>query len=764
MVHSISGITKKLLPAALTLFCLTARADEGMWMINAVNSALEKKMQERGLCLSAKEIYNADSEGTTLSDAVVSMEFGCTGSIISDFGLLITNHHCAYSDIHALSTGEHNYLEDGFWAMQSSEEIPIKGKSVLFLKRVLDVTEEVEDFIKEQKSSGKPYGMRKISYLLEKKYKSEYGYEAILSSMWSGSKYYMSLYTVYKDVRLVAAPPVSCAAFGGDIDNWEWPQHKCDFAMYRIYTAPDGSPAGYAPENVPLKPKAKLDISLDGYKPGDFTMVIGYPGRTDRYSSSYKTDFLERVSLPISNGLRGKQMEIINRHMSSDPETRLKYSDYYFSLSNVQELNEGEVLCFKRFGVKEKRREQERELREWIDSDASRKEEWGNMLRLTEEKYASAEKVRKDMTYYRETLVRGTRIGIIAGRLNGLKGEILKAHGITPRRTLDNLPPDSAEVRCCRFCRFKGKECNAIQRSITEYDRISLDVEKDLFVFAVNGFYRNVDSIWFGPYQKKLLKDFTDSRGVTDWSALTESVWSGSFLTDSRKFKEFINSDHSVNEYLSDPLYRFFTDVRMADFNKRLTEIEGEPDINTLEKDYVHALYQMRKDKGIEQYPNANSTMRITYGTVGPIEPYDAVLCSWQSTAGGILEKHNPDSYEFSLKERHKKLLESGDWGVWGIRKQGCGKDRKHSCRSESQMPIDFLTDNDITGGNSGSPVLNARGKLIGLAFDGNKESLASDAQYVGGYNKCVCVDIRYILWTLDRYAGMSRIIEELGL
>ena len=245
-------------------------ADEGMWMINGIDKALEKQMKKRGLKLSANEIYNADAEGATISDAVVSLDFGCTGSVISDAGLVITNHHCAYSDVHALSTDEKNYLEDGFWAMSRDEEIPIPGKNMYFLKKVLDVTDEVNALQEEFRQQGKRFGMRKISFEIEKKYRSEAdGMDVSLASMWGGEKYYMMFYKVYSDIRLVAAPPVSFAAFGGDIDNWEWPQHKCDFAMYRIYTAPDGSPAGYSEDNIPLKPEMKLTVSTAGYKPGD---------------------------------------------------------------------------------------------------------------------------------------------------------------------------------------------------------------------------------------------------------------------------------------------------------------------------------------------------------------------------------------------------------------------------------------------------------------------------------------------------------------
>ena len=323
---------------AALLSCWKASADEGMWLVHTINAALEKQMHKRGLKLSANEIYNSEAPGTTVADAVVSMEFGCTGSMISKDGLLITNHHCAYGDVHKLSTPEHNFLEDGFWAMRSDEEVNIKGKSVWFLKKVIDVTEEVEALKKEYEAEGKILGGRKLSYLMEKKYSEGTDLETWFASMWNGCKYYVAFYKVYRDVRLVAAPPVSSAAFGGDIDNWEWPQHKCDFALYRIYTAPDGSPAEYSEENIPFKPERILPISLNGYKEGDYTMILGYPGVTNRYSTSFETDFNETLKLPISNAFRGAQMDIINKWMNADPQIRLKYSDYYFSLSNVQEL------------------------------------------------------------------------------------------------------------------------------------------------------------------------------------------------------------------------------------------------------------------------------------------------------------------------------------------------------------------------------------------------------------------------------------------
>ena len=689
-----------------------AKADEGMWIINLINTALEKQMQERGLELSANEIYNADAPGASISDAVVSMEFGCTGSIISDQGLLITNHHCAYSDVHSLSTPECNYLEEGFWAFNADEERVIPGKKVYFLKKVLDVTEEVEELKASLEAQNIGSGIRKLSYLMEKEYSEETGLEAWLASMWGGSKYYIALYEVFSDVRLVAAPPVSSAAFGGDVDNWEWPQHKCDFAMYRVYTAPDGSPAEYSPANIPMKPEAKLNISLKGYQEGDFTMIIGYPGSINRYSSSYEVDFNETLKHPISNRIRGEQMSIMKKWMDTDPDIRLKYADYFFSLSNVQELYSGEVECFGRFDVVEKKAVLEKELQEWIKASPERMEEWGDLLASLEKNYRALREPERNASYYRETLIRGTRIGTII------------------RRIFNSRTPSNID-----------------KRTLREFAEIDLRVEKDLMLYAIKEYVSNVDPVYFSHLQKELIESYSG-----DIDALAADLWAESLFSTPESIERIFSGQASQEEILADKLGRFIMDVKITAFNE--AKIKAEDGVSTLELDraYTHALYQMRLDKGIMQYPDANSTMRITYGTVGPIEPRDGMICDWKTTPAGILEKFNPADYDFWLSDRQYLLYSAKQWGRWGFGDNG------------QDMYVNFLTDNDITGGNSGSPVLNSSGELIGLAFDGNKESLASDAMYIPGYNKCVCVDIRFILWTLDRYAGMTRIIEELGL
>ncbi|MBO6062365.1 MAG: S46 family peptidase, partial [Bacteroidales bacterium] len=550
---------KRLLLVLALLFPLAASADEGMWMIHALNQALEKKMQERGLQLSAGEIYNADAPGTTVSDAVVSLGFYCTASVISDEGLLITNHHCAYSDLFDLSTPEKNYLEDGYWAFHRQDEIPLQGKEVYFLKRVLDVTDEVAAVADSLTARGERFGSRKLTSILERRYAARTGLEASLNSMWAGEKYYLALYTTYKDIRLVGAPPVSIAAFGGDEDNWEWPQHKGDFALYRIYD-----------HGEPLQSPWHLRISRAGYREGDYAMVIGYPGRTDRYSSSYKVDYQTRVERPVTNRLRGNQMEIVRKWMDADPTVRAKYSDWFFSLSNVQEMQEGEVQCVKRFGVVEEKRAQEKDLPR-------------DILQGLADEYAAIEDIEREKAYYRETIVRGMRITPTMLRMSNAKTP--EARDEIYRRDIGALDPR---------------------------------VEKDLIAYSLEEYFGHMPADVVGHRQDSLRKAFAG-----DWKAMAEHLW-----------------DHPL------VLMDFISEVKITAFNDRE---QHTGDLTDLQHRYTRALYHDRETKGLVQYPDANSTMRLTYGVVSSLEPWDAVYTSWYSTPRGLREKYDPAQHDFAL-------------------------------------------------------------------------------------------------------------------
>ena len=702
--------------SAIILSPSMAIADEGMWMVNMLEKGLMTKMKKAGLKLPANVIY--DESAVSIKDAGVSLDFGCTGSMVSEEGLMITNHHCAYSDVHSISTNEHNYLEDGFWAMSRGEEVHIKGKGAWFLRKVIDVTDEVAQM---QAKSTKPMNLRKLSYQLEKKYGEETGYEASLASMWKGEKYYMFLYEVYRDLRLVAAPPVSIAAYGGDTDNWEWPQHKGDFAIYRIYTAPDGSPAEYSEENVPMKPRKTLKISTKGVKTGDFTMILGYPGSTNRYNSSFGVNKKEKLTNPITTKVRGDKLAIMDKWMSADPAVRLLYADKYFSVSNAQEFWSGEIISFRRYGVTDIRREDEKELQAWIQSSPERVEKWGDLLAEMDETYSEVEEIERDMIYYRETMISSNPFYGLSTRLKGMF-----------KKGVDSLCPAQDKIYMSN-----------LHRTISSID---YRVEKELLYYGFRTYTDNVESSKWGERVNKLMERFDH-----DPEAVMDHVWENSIFTNQERLLAAMERYISKEELNGDPIYDLLHSISVGDMNTKKNKImergrsgKGKKcgrgrQINALEKEYTHAMYEMKLDKGQVQYPDANSTMRLTYGTVGPISPFDGVYCSEISTARGILEKYNPDDYEFTLKEKQLGLV-----------------------KSNPTLPVNFLSNNDITGGNSGSPVLNARGELIGLAFDGNKESLCSDAYFHPDYCKTVSVDIRYVLWILKYYAEADHILQEL--
>lgn len=706
----------------LLLILTPSRADEGMWLINLLDKNLTSKMRNAGLKIDPKVIY--DENTASISDAVVALDFGCTGSIISKDGLLITNHHCAYGDVHALSTPDKNYLEDGFWAMKRDQEIYINGKSVYFLRKVEDVSDQVKRVSDSLKAGGQPSGMRKISSVMEGDANKRSGMESMLMSMWRGSKYYMFYYEVYTDIRLVGAPPVSIAAYGGETDNWEWPQHKGDFALYRVYGGKDGKPAKYSVNNVPITPKKVLNISTKGVKEGDYTMVMGFPGRTNRYNSSFGVNEKERVTNPVSVKLRKGKLQIMNSFMEVDPAVRLKYADHYFSISNVQELMAGEVTNFRRFGVVDIKKSQESELQSWIMSDPERAKKWGDLLKKMEDSYNKLEKIARARKYFQETMVAGQGFIYMGNRTNSLKTA-------KDREKLDTLKVGSEHHK------------TLIRNIESGYESCDLRVEKELMLYQLREFLGAVPEEYWGDYIRRLYKEFYgDSKLMTDY------IFENSIILNPDRFRATVSKDQPIDLYIEDPISQLSRSAKITEFNSDEAKIMNGESVYDMEAYYTRLVYQMNKEKGAVQYPDANSTMRLTYGTVGPINPSDGIYYSSQSTTQGFIDKYNPDNYEFNIKPEVLSLLKSKDWGRWG---------------EKGKLYVNFLSNNDITGGNSGSPVLNAKGELIGLAFDGNKESLAGDAYFHPQMNKCVNVDIRYVLWVIEKYAKANHLIEEMN-
>lgn len=683
---------KKYLIVFSAFLCLNLplSADEGMWMTN-----------------------NLDKKKSALCGAIVSYDFMGTGSLVSDQGLVVTNHHVVYSDVFELGAAMgKNLLADGFWAYERSQEIPIPGRSVQILLQTIDVTDEVEALIASGEVKKSSMMNRRLGGILEKKYEEQTGKIAILSSMWRGSRYFISIYENYTDIRLVAAPPESIGAFGGDVDNWEWPQQKGDFSFVRIYTAPDGSPADYSAENVPLKSPQHLKIAKKSVKEGDKTMVIGYPGRTNRYNGSAQVAYQIGVSLPVSVEVRGAQMEILRKWMNADPAVRAKYSDHFFGLSNAQELYSGQVECCKRFGVVQEKLEQEKELNQWINASQERREKWGSLTGDLAKAYSDIADTERQAAYFRECLSRATKLSPLATRT----------------------------FTTYRNSRAGSERFNNLIRSMQkDYESMDLRVEKEIFGTVLQLYFSNVSDAMLGDYQKQLKAEFG-----SDYASMRDFLWNGSWMTSMEKIDAMLAGgfdwEAAQQDICQDRMVRFFNDNKIVRFNDEVERLLEGKSTSELTSEYTHALYQMRLEKGMRQYPDANSTLRISYGSVKAYSPRDAVNCNWHSTVKGLLEKHDPNDHDFCLPDAWKAALETRDPG----------------------MTVNFITDNDITGGNSGSPVLNAKGEIVGLAFDGNKESLASDVSFTPDYNRCICVDFRFVLWTLRDYAHFDSLLEEL--
>jgi len=710
------------------LFMPFAMADEGMWMVNLLDKQLYNQMKNKGLKLKANEIYNEN--GGALTDAIVAIDGGsCSGSIISAEGLMITNHHCAYGDVHALSTNTKNYLEDGFWALNRDQEINIKGKTVTFLRKVLDVTDEVNLIIDSLDKKG-PRGiffMAKVSGVVEKRYEST-PYEKSLSSMWRGSKYYLYFLETYTDIRLVGAPPVSVGAFGGETDNWGWPQHKGDFAMYRVYASKDGKPAEYSKDNVPLGAKKFLTISAKGVKRDDFTMILGYPGRTNRYMSSFELKEKFDILNPIVYGVRRAKLDVWKKYMDASPEIRLKYSDKYFGISNYTDYAKWENICLERYNVIGELENIEQKLSEWIQADPSRTEKYGMVLANLKKGYELKADITKIREYFRESMVRGTEFVGLGQRFNSLAGSLERAKKET-------FSMEDKDVSTFVEQHLKPLFANS-----------DVTADRELFKVMLKYYVTEVPQKYYDKAFIDLLASFNG-----DVVKLADYVYDNSVLTDYGRMEKFFGQKRDVKEIYADPVIVIVKTMGIREYNKTEEDLLDGAKIDLAKERtaYVHALYEMEISLGQTIYPDANSTMRLTYGEIGSIEPSDGIYYHYQTTTKGVLEKYNPKNYEFNLTPKMRSLLQAGDWGRWG---------------EKGKLYVNFLSDNDITGGNSGSAVINAKGELIGLAFDGNRESMSGDVYFKEGYCKSVCVDIRYILWVIDKYAGASNLINEMNI
>ena len=683
---------------------LTAAADEGMWLLPLLKQMNKKDLKAAGCKLSPEEIYSINK--SSLKDAIVHFGGGCTGEIISKQGLLVTNHHCGYSSIQGLSTDEHNYLMDGYWAKNLSEEIPVPGLTVTFLVSMEDVTAVVEN------AADKKAAMDELE---KKAVEANPGCEASVRSFYDSNVYYLIVDRVYNDIRFVGAPPASMGKFGGETDNWMWPRHTCDFSMFRVYAGKDNMPAEYSEDNVPYTPARSLKISTKGVQQGDYAMVIGYPGRTQRYQTAAQLEQMLATNR-IAIDARTIRQDIMWEAMCADPSVQLKYADKYASSANGWKKWQGEELAFKNLGIIQRELDKEAALQQWIDADPARKEKYGTAIQDIADQVQAKSADNRAVYLLAEGPLEIELIGLAASLFNSAQRQM--SQGVNQEDAI----------------------ANALSGIKDEYRDYVVDIDRKEAV-ALLEFYR------LRAKPEDYLKDLGADFALMDIPAYVDTLFETSAFTSLDKLTAFLGQENAAEHLFEDPAVVLFNSCVAALMPHYMSMYGGgDEKLSNARKAFSGAL--MEWQKGSALYPDANSTMRLTWGHVLPYSPKDALLYKHYTTAAGLLEKEDPENPEFILPAGVKALLEAKDYGRWQD-KDGT----LHTC---------FLTNNDITGGNSGSPVLDAKGNLIGLAFDGNWESMSSDVMFEPALQRCICVDIRYVLWMVEKFGGADNIIKEL--
>ncbi|MBK6775789.1 MAG: S46 family peptidase [Flavobacteriales bacterium] len=713
---------KKFLSLAALLIAATLHAQEGMWMLNTLKQINEADMQRMGCKLTADQIY--DINNSSMKDGVVRLGGGfCSGEMVSAEGLMLTNHHCGFDAIQSHSSVEHDYLTDGFWAMTREQELPAEFY-VSFLQRIDNVTEKVLATVNDNMTEvERKAAIRKLGGELEKEAEKDLkNISADFKSMYDGNEFYIFVYKDYQDVRLVGAPPSAIGKFGGDTDNWMWPRHTGDFSMFRVYMGPDGEPAPYAKENIPYKPKWHFPISLNGMKQGDFAMVMGCPGRTNRFMSSHAVDVALSESQPSVVKVRTELLDIMKQDMNADPAVRIKYASKYASIANYWKYFIGQQRGLKRLHVYDKKKQQETDLMSWINADAGRKAKYGEFLSLLEKGFAERKKYEKAQTYMNEAAF-GSEAVEFAFNMAGLK------------EALATKPVDAATVA--------AQVAGIKEAADAFYKDYNASTDQKITAAMYRMLYNDVDKGLQPDIMATIQKKYKG-----DFDAWAVAMFKTSVITDRARLDAFLAKP--TLKALQKDMVMHTMESDLAFYKGKLNPAlqAAQPDID---KGYRLMLAAMReREPNRMWYPNANSTIRCSYGQVGDYKPGDAMQYDFVTTADGILEKEDNTNDEFVVPAKQHELLVKREYGRYAD--------------ANGELVTCFISKNDITGGNSGSPVINGNGELIGIAFDGNWEAMSGDIAFEPELQRTISVDIRYVLWTIDVFAGATHLVNEMTI
>lgn len=709
---------KQMKLSIIALFLLLgtiAKADEGMWLPFLLGRNYED-MKKHGLNLTQEEIYSINK--SSLKDAIVSFGGFCTGEIISKKGLILTNHHCGYDAIAEASTKEHNYLDDGFWAKNHKEEIPVAGLHATFIISIHDVTEsilkELNDNMSEDERKAK---IKELSKILEADAVKGTNYSASISSFFEGNEFYLFVKEKFNDIRFVGTPPQSAGKFGGDTDNWMWPRHTADFSMFRVYANSDNEPAKYSETNKPYTPKHSLPVSIKGVEKDDYAMILGFPGSTDRYLSSWGVEQAVTLEQPKRVDVRAEKLKIMREFMDKDVSVRLKYSSKYAQVANYWKYFIGQTAQVKNNDVIGKKQKVESDFRKYLASNKSSFDVLGVM-----EKYYNATNSGINIKAYQSEFVYSVDANLTAFRYKFLKDAWASGN----EQRADMLAKRLGEI------------------SAQYFESSNADIELKTIHNVLEMYLNDIPEDQMGPLCINLKAK--GHKGVDKYTALIKKK---SMFFDQEKFNAF-NESPSLKSLEKDPLFLLIMDMNDAHSKVMGTDAlkAAKDGLNKANRLFVAGLRDMNKDK--QYYPNANSTLRLTYGNVLPYEPKDAVSYDFVTTIDGVMQKEDPNVAEFNVHPRIKEVWKKKDYGQYADK--------------NGNLTVNFLSNNDITGGNSGSPVINADGHLIGTAFDGNWEAMSGDIYFEPNIQRTISCDIRYVLWLVDKCFGATNLIDEMEL